>query len=307
MQPDSTPENAVEPEASEALKATKASQSTGPIFLRQLLNKYFTGTPDALAQIMPKEEYDILQGVRLTLNDPEKMLFRPQEWLSSMDPSWLTPTLQKLSKPLQEVYAKAFPTAFGKLAPEAKAAPYNETVQDFLISYLHSAWAGDAAPPKEMLLDWELTFLLKLSRKEILQIVDLLCMYDLVEEMRHIVDKKQLLAVQQYLTQDQQQYLRILLRQKSRIKPSLLSVQELLKEGPKFPQILHKFGLQRLAFALSGAKDDFIWHIEHTLDLARAKFLLNHIKEEEIPNQTPQALLQVQHIFQFLKTEKTAP
>ncbi len=150
---------------------------------------------------------------------------------------------------------------------------------------------------------WELSPLLQLTRLELLDIADLLAMHDLVEEMRHIVDKKLLQGVLQHLTAKQQHYLQILLRQKSRIKPTSLSVRELLKEGNKFPQMLHKFGLQRLSFALSGATDDFIWHIVHTFDLARAKFLLNHIKQEEVPNQTPSALLQVQHIIQFLKTE----
>lgn len=281
-------------------------QKTGPIFLRMLLNKYCSAKPDALATIMPKEDYDQLSATLIAHKEPNLMLFVPQNWLSSMDPSWLAAVIQKMAKPLQDVYARAFPALFGQAPQTSATAGYNETIQDFLLTYLHSVWAENEAAPKELLPEWELSVLLELSRQEFLEIVDLLAMHDLVEEMRHIVDKKLLQAVLQHLSTEQQHYLRILLRQKSRQQPTSLSVRELLKEGDKFPQLLHKFGLQRMSFALSGASDDFIWHILHTLDLARAKFLQNHIKKEEVPNQTPQALLQVQHIIQFLKTE-TAP
>ncbi len=282
-------------------------QNSGLIFLRLLLNRYFTGKPDTLDKIMPKEDADKLSETLLPHKEPNLMLFMPQNWLYSMDGSWLVPVVEKMTKPLQEVYAKAFPSIFGdkekKETDTPQAAVYNETVQDFLINYLHATWAEKKAPPKELLPTWELSGLLDLSRSELLKITDFLSMHDLVEEMRHIVDKKLLQSVLQHLTPEQQQYLRTLLRQKSRQQPTSLSVRELLKEEKKFPQLLHKFGLQRLATAISGASDDFIWHISHILDLPRAKFLQNHIKKEEVPNQTQQALLQVQHIIQFLKTQ----
>ncbi|MCE5293900.1 MAG: hypothetical protein LLF94_04735 [Chlamydiales bacterium] len=282
-------------------------QNSGLIFLRLLLNKYFTGKPDTLSKILPKEDAESLHEIKLTSAEPNLMLFEPKEWLSSIDPTWLMPVVQKMQEPLQEVYKKAFPNVFGERSKELPAASsYNDTVQDFLITYLHTAWTENSCPPKALLPTWELTPLLDMSRSDILDIADLLAMYDLVEEMRHIVDKKLLQAVLQYLTTEQQHYLRILLRQKSRQMPTTLSVRELLKEGNKFPQRLHRLGLQRLSLALSGASDDFTWHILHTLDLSRAKFLQNNIKKEEVPNQTALALLQVQHIIQFLKTE-TAP
>ncbi len=278
-------------------------EQNGSIFLRLLLNRFNTDKPEQLAQIVPKEDHEALSPTYIANNDPRLMLFLPQSWLSSIDSSWLKPCVEKMSKPLQEVYAKAFPKQFGK--SEAKSA-YNDTVQDFLITYLHSVCSEKEVTPKVLLPTWELSPLLDLSRTELLEIVDLLAMYDLVEDMRQIVDKKLLTSILQYLTHEQQHYLRLLLRQKSSKKPSSLSIRELLKEGKKFPQTLHKLGLQKLAFAISGASKDFCWHILHILDLPRAKFLQNHIKEEEVPNQTPQALVQVQHIIQFLKTE-TAP
>lgn len=280
------------------------THENGTLFLRLLLNKFSTAKPEALAKVMPPEDAQALESHKLAHKDPNLMLFEPKEWLTSIDSSWLKPTVEKMAKPLQEVYARAFPRQFGD--PKEPPAPYSDAMLEFLIYFLHSKWEEKKAPPKGLLPTWEMSHLLEMSRHEILEIVDLLAMYDLVEEMRHIVDKKLLQAVLQHLNTEQQHYLRVLLRQKSRQTPTSISVRELLKEGKKFPQMLHKLGLQRLAFALSGASDDFLWHIFHTLDLNRAKFLQNHIKKEEVPNQTPQALVQVQHIIHFLKTE-TAP
>ncbi len=276
----------------------------GNIFLRLLLNKFYSGKPDSLLKIMPPEDAEKLSHIELLHKEPNLLLFVPKEWLGSMDGSWLMPTIEKLSKPLQEVYKRAFPAVFDKKAQNG-AGIYNATIQDFLISYLHSVYTEKAPPPKNLLPEWELTPLLAFSRQELLDLVDLIAIHDLVEEMRHIVDKKLLQSVLQYLTVEQQHYLRVLLRQKSRGQSTQLSVRELLKEGKKFPQLLHRFGLIRLATACSGASQDFLWHILHTFDLSRAKFLQNHIKKEEVPNQTQTARLQVQHILQFLKTETT--
>lgn len=277
--------------------------TNGRLFLRMLVNKFFTGKPDSLSKIMPKEDADLIDSTRISNKEPDLMLFVPEKWLSSMDNSWLAPEVQKLSKPLQDVYEKAFPGIFGKEQLEASRTTYNDTIQDFLIAYLHSQWKEHEAPPKELLPTWELSSLLDMTRQEFLEVVDLLAMHDLVEEMRHIVDKRLLQAVLEQLSSEQQHYLRMLLRQKSRLKPTSLSIKELLKEGTKFPQTLHKLGLKRMAFALSGASPDFLWHILHRIDLPRAKFLQNHIQKEEVPNQTPQALVQVVHSIQFLKTE----
>ena len=272
----------------------------GTIFLRLLLNRYFPQNPDTLAKIMPAADHEKLKNSSFGQSEPNVMLFLPQKWLASMDPSWLKPMIEKLSPPLQKVYENAFPHLFSNKESESA---YNETVQDFLIYYLHSTWKEETPPPKELLDTWELSPLLNCSRQELLEIVDLLSMHDLVEEMRHIVDKRVLQLVLQHLTKLQQQYLRLSLRQKSRKLPSTLSVKELLKEGKNFPQMLHKFGLKRLAVALSGASDEFLWHITHRIDMPRAKFLQNHVQKEEVQNQTEQAILQIQHVIQFLKPE----
>jgi len=281
--------------------------------LRLLLNKYFTGKQDALPKLMPKEEWDILSDILIAHKEPNLSLFLPNQWLTSIDISWLGPTLLALPKALQEVYASAFPNelgqALGQKAPvDATPLALSPQVKEFLLSLLFKLWKEKEVKPKELIPTWELSPLLKLSRPELFEIVDLLAMYDLVEEMRHIVDKRLIQAIVQHLTPAQNHYLRLLLRQKSSHKPSPLSVKELLKEGKKFPQILHKFGLQRFALALSGANDDFLWHILHTFDINRAKFLMSQIQKDEVANQTPLAQMQVQHIIQFLKTEpKTEP
>lgn len=279
-------------------------QQKGSIFLRLLLNRYFTGKQDQLAKIMPKEEWDELQQANFPHKDPHLMLFQPKEWLSSIDSSWIIPTLSTLPSELQAVYKKAFPKELDEQQADGESITcFNEPLREFLLEYLHKRWSEKETTPKELLPSGELSPLLNFNRQELLEIIDLLAMYDLVEEMRQIVDKKLLQSVLQHLSSTQQHYLRVLLRQKSRQQQSTLSVRELIREGKKFSQSLHKFGLQRLALALSGQNDDFVWHLLHILDFNRAKFLMPLIQKEEIANSTHLAQLQVQHIIQFLKTE----
>lgn len=280
--------------------------NNGSIFLRLLVNKYFTGKQETLAKIMPKEDADLLAATLLPQKEPNVLLFLPERWLASFDRSWLEPALEKMPKALQEVYKRAFPKIFAPKSEKNTPSAYNKTVQEFLISHLKKSWTDYEAPPKDLLPASELSPLLHLQREELLEVVDLLAVHDLVEEMRHIVDKKLLQGVLQYLSTLQQRYLGVLLRQKSRQEARKISVRELLKEGNKFPKILHTFGLQRLSLALSGSSSDFIWHILHAFDFSRAKYLENHIKKEEVPKETREALLQVQNVLQFLKTD-TAP
>jgi hypothetical protein len=278
-------------------------EQKGTTFLRLLLNKYYSGKGEQLAKIMPKEDWEALQAISFTQKEPELLLFKPNEWFASLDLTWIKPTLESFPKELQEVYKKAFPK---ELSETPEATPFlNKRLQEFLLDYLHRKWNEQEVKPKELLAQTELSNLLAKTHDELLEIIDLLSMYDLVEEMRHVVDKKLLQAVLQHLSTTQQHYLRVLLRQKSRQQPSTLSIKELMREGKKFSHELHKFGLQKFTLALSGLDDDFIWHLTHLLDLNRAKFLKNLIQKQEVPNSTRLAKMQVQHIIQFLKTEAT--
>ncbi|MBS0655586.1 MAG: hypothetical protein JSR46_07410 [Verrucomicrobia bacterium] len=289
--------------------------NSGLVFFRLLINTYFSGKLDALSTLLPKEEYDRSATVQYPHKNPLAVLFQPDKWVQGSDCSWMEVLFFQLPASLQSVYLNIFPEEIvNHLRSKMESSPtdtqqvtYTEPVREFLLGFLHSQNQDEEITPKELLPEVELSCLLEMTRAELLEIIDLLAIHDLVDEVRHIVDKRTLQALLQLLTSQQQNYLRICLRQKAKTLPgSSKQIHELLKDGKKFSSQLHKQGLQKLGVALSGYNQDFLWYITHRLDMQRAKFLQQYIRPEALPSATRLAQLQVLHIIQFLKTIKAA-
>ncbi len=281
------------------------------IFFRLLVNKYFPAKPEALCKIMPKETYELLATVPYTQKNPHLMLFNPDQWLHSCDASWFEPFFSTLPEQVKQLYLAILPqdVALALQPTDAEngvlTTPISEPVKQFLLGFFHRKWQEHGVLPKDLLSQGDLSVLLKLNKQELLDVVDLLAMYDLIDEVRHIVDRRILQTVIQLLTPAQQQYLRACLRQKSKSTASGISLRDLLKDPKRFPMQVHKRGLQRLALALAGSEPDFLWYISHAFDMPRAKFLLQNIQPEEAPGATSLAKAQIQQVLQFLKIDST--
>lgn len=273
-------------------------------FFRLLVNKYFTGKADLVAKLLPKEQSDALARFQTPLKTPELLLFDSDRWFKTADLSWFLPTIQTLEAPLQKLYGEIVPaeirTALG-IPSQSTSKPLSEPVKQFLLGYLHSKWHEVEPLPKELIHTGELLPLLDLRKNELLEIIDLLSIHDLVDEVRHIVDKRILQTISSLLTLPQQQYLRTCLRQKTKPHAPSFTLRELLKEPKKFHVLLHKTGLKRFALALNGENKEFMWHILHTLDVSRAAFLKQEVQSVATPHASKLAQLEILQILQFLK------
>lgn len=289
------------------------------LFFRLLLNRYFNGKSDSLAKLLPQEEMDALNKVTTPLKDPTALLFQAEKWLQSYDPTWYFTTLHSLEKPLKALYRQILPEAITSAYDALKNDVDDEDVQlksntstiascvkEHLFFNFYKLWQeqnGENLPIAKELVDGsDLLVLLELSKTDLLDIADLLSMHILVDEVRHIVDKRVLQALSQVLTPKQQHYLRKCLRQKTKHHAPTFSLRERLVEPKKLPSFLHKQGLKRMAVALSGENNDLIWYIMHTLDTGRAKYLQAEIQQEPIAHGTKLAQLEILQILQFLKT-----
>lgn len=277
-----------------------AQTKKGSLFLRLLLNKFLGGKADLLSKLLPKEEVDNLNSVQSSSSEPELILFDSKTWLTICDPSWYESITKNLPEQLQGLYKELLHNKTERLSPD---------VTQFLLDYFHKEWLknlnDDEPLPKELIEAGDLGPLLELKKAEMLEVIDLLSMHNLVDEVRHVVDKRILHVLSQALSSNQQQYLRMCLRQKTKHHAPTFSLRDLLKEPKKLPQVLHKQGLKRMAVALSGQSKDFIWYVVHTLDIARAKFLQADIQEEAVAHATKLAQLEILQIIQFLKTDKS--
>lgn len=278
------------------------------IFLRLLVNKYFPERLEQLAKIVPEKTFQEIKSHNFSEKCPECILFFVDTWLTSCHPSWLEPLISEMTLPLKTVYLSCFPqpiSDYFRAKEEYKdipsAAPPAEPIRQFLLGFLHRKWEENHPLPKELLQENELSSLLVISRQELLEVVDLLAVYDLVDEVRHIVDKKQLQLILNHLSIQQQHYLRLSLRQKTKSVGGAGVVRELMKEPARFSMQLHRRGLQRLAYGLCGMDRDFLWHIMHTFDMPRAKFMMQYVQPEVVPTTTSLVRQDVQQILQFLK------
>lgn len=288
-------------------------QEKGRLFFRLLANRCFSGKPEELTKLLQDNELNTLQLISPTWKNPSCLLFRPDTLLETIHYSWLEPTLKKVPEPLLSCVLHTLPTEYaqalvtrGISSRQAleKAKNYPQPVRNFLLGIFFSQWEEGEVLPKELLPESDLQPLLECTKVELMDLIDLLAMYDLAEEVRHIVDKKLLQAIVSILSIPQQKYLRNTLHHKQKTPSTPLQVKTIYKDRKKFLHTLHKRGIGRLAFSLSGKPANFTWYPVHILDIGRGTLLRSLIQKEEIPTITQVARLQVLQALQFLRTKE---
>ncbi len=272
-------------------------QSREWIFLKLLLNTYFSAKQDVLKSLVPDDVFEKILSLPFSQKNPKLALSFVQEWCKNIHTSWFEDVLQTFSEPFQK-YMENF------LAKGAQDENLSKPINQFLCKYLydHSKEKDLNILPRGLLTENPLSPLLDCSKKQLFEIVDLLAIFDLAEEVRYIVDKKILQGILQLLNEDQQKFLRSLLRAKSKLHMPQAFFQHLYSDEKKFLKALHKKGLQRLGCALSGYDQDFLWYFLHKLDVPRARYLETTIHSEAVPNTTHMIQLQIIQILQFLKS-----
>lgn len=280
------------------------------VFLKLLLNKYFTGKQEALSKLTPESEFNEISQQSFVSKNPTSLFFCP-ETVAQMHYSWLRSTLMTLPEALRSVVVASLSKDKAQnlinMEPDAlhpKEANYPEKVQRFLFHILYSHFPEKEITPQELLPEYPLLMLLEHKKSDLVEMIDLLAMHDLAEEVKRIVDKNFLQAILVQLTPRQQRYLKTCLHQKSRLSIAPLQVRETYKDKKEFARLLHKRGLQRLSIALSGCHPDFLWHISHIFDIGRGKILIKLTQKEDIPGSTQGAQMQVQQVITFQKANE---
>ena len=289
----------------------------GSIFFKLLLNKYVQVNQEAFLHILPEEEQKkVIQHV-FESNNPLAILPSSLNWLEHVHYSWLEATIQSLPATLQKSTISALTKEQRNGLIKRKLTTnisepdfaFTQPVRSFLLSKLYEVWKEKevnkrAVLARELLPDNSLLPLLDCSKRELVEIIDLLAMHDLSEEVRHIVDKKLLQAILLHLTSRQQKYLKACLHQKAKMAMLPLNVKDVYKDRKAFSTLLHKRGLKRFALGLCGSGQDFIWHITHTLDTGRGKIVNDACqKETDVQKTTQMIRLEILAIIQLLKKE----
>lgn len=281
-------------------------KSKEPIFLKVLLNKYHPGQEGAFLKSLPKEEAEQVAKQPQTSNNPSDIFTWPEFLISRTHYSWLAPILQNMPPSLQPSILSALPenTIQGlqkltELTPQS--ATLSTPAKSFLIQQLYRKWSPVEAVPVEFLTKTSLSPILNLNKRELVQLIDFLGLYDLVDSIRHIVDKKYLKAIYVALTPEKQEFVRSLLHKKEKVTSPKIEFSKWDSQADSLNDMLHKRGLVRFTKALCGQDPDFLWHITHILDTGRGKTISQNVAEKEIPGVTPLLIQQVLNIMNFIK------
>lgn len=268
------------------------------LLLRVLLNRAHGNISDAILKTLPSDEAECVKNQSITATDPEPLLKHAKNVLPEIHYTWLKEPLLKQDMAFQDGILRCLTSAQQKgLAKELgriyNPAPLNPFLKKFYSNHLYSTFPLlHESLPIAYQSEGPLDFIAELSKKNLIELIDKLAMFDLAHEMKKIVETKRLNALYTSLSAIQQEFLRKCLHLKDRMIPSKMQIDNLT--GKEFVLQLHKRGLYRLGVALSGQNADLIWLIVHKLDHGRGTLLKKAIKKEAIPIITEAVIQQVQ-------------
>lgn len=271
--------------------------------LRILLNRYHEGAAESIVKGVSPEDLKMILNQNVSSRDVAPALASPTHILKKIHYSWLQPEIAKLPKHLTGIAAALLPEPHASKLKETFHSPSlqcSETIRTYLLNHLFVHIYKEEVIPLEYLPETPLTPIAKLTKEEIIDIMDYLGLYDLAEDIRQIVHKKQIENIYKCLSNKKHIYLRQCLHQKEKLVTQSLQLEKWDGDRQKLTKILHHRGTVRLGYALSGQHPDLIWHITHVLDSGRGTKLAGYYQKEEIPSVTAALRLQVKSVIDYL-------
>lgn len=274
--------------------------------VRMLLNRFHPKTTKDFLSLLPQNEAKKMTNLDQVAADIDSLFINPEEFFKNLHYSWAAPYLQKLPIYLQELVASALPNPLAaglkkNLNIKASPLPSSSRANDFFVKKLfEQIYPHDILPPG-LLPKENLSLLLDLSRRELLQLLDFLGLFDLAEEVRHIVDKKKLQTIYACLDNKKMKFMRMCLHQKSKIAVAKLDLQNWKGDCSSLSQTLHQRGLYRLGKALNGSHPHFLWYLSRKFDTGRSALLEKCYTRQATPGITSAIVQQVLNVINFLK------
>ncbi len=275
------------------------------IMMRVLINRYHQGAPEALLKGLPKGEAEHVLAHTISSAEATQVMTKPSAFLKEIHYSWLQPVLETFSPSLQQMLLSALPSdsavPLSKLMQHPLLKPASEISKEFLLSALCRKFMEDAPLPVSFLPETFASRLAVLSKTQLIDLIDFLGIFDLAEELRHIVDKVLLKAIYKCLSMKKQHFLRICLHQKEKLKAAKIGLINWKGDEVQLGRLLHRRGLLRLGYALAGQSSDLMWHIIHRLDVGRGQIIKKNFSSKEVPGVTVFLSLQVVNTLNYLK------
>lgn len=282
-------------------------EAKGWIMLRILLNRYHQES--GVENFLRGQPGELVQNVLsqdVHSNNPSVVFTHPEEALNKIHYSWISQAFNEIPKEMQPLMLSLVPEPQKGLVGKSLNIPLQQKnlspqIRSFLLHRLMPALKRNNVLIPEFLPKSPYKTLLDLKKGEVLEVIDLLGMYDLANEMRHIVNNKTIKNIYQNLTPNKQKFLRSILHQKERLVTPRLHLEKWNGDTKLLDDQLHQRGMLRLGKALSGQHPDLIWHIVHSIDTGRGKIIMRHAAAEEVAGISTALTQQVISVLNFLK------
>lgn len=247
------------------------------IILHAFLQECPTDERERLMKCLAPAEQRAVVGSPKTFGNPLKSEEDPEKLLAWIHSSWITPFLRTLSEKEIGLFLAALShekiTAVGKdLLYAGKIPSLSFLGKKFLRSTLARYLTAevDDLLPIECLPESPLNNLIALPTETLVGFLDLLGLHDLSVEMKQIIDKHKLAKIEDTLTEDQLQYLKILLQSHEPVAFTQMGLLNWNGDKEKLKSLIRQRGANRLAKALYGQDPSLTWYVLHRLDVEKA-------------------------------------
>ncbi len=274
--------------------------------MRILLNRFHPKAIKEFLNVLPQEEAREILTQDIITSDIDPIFVDPQEFLKNIHYSWVAPYVRKLAPNTQAMLLSALPNPLGAglkkyLKIGRASTSLSPPVKAFLVKKLYEQIQEPAILAPSLLPSENLSMLLSLSTKEMIEIIDFLGVYDLADAVKPIVDKKSLKNVYMCLDPKKMQFMRQGMFQTSKIVAPKLDLQKWSGDCGELLRLLHQRGLYRLGKALTGSNPHFLWHLSRRFDVGRSAILKRYYTSESSQSITSALVQQVINVMNFLK------
>ncbi len=280
-------------------------RSSVGMILNAFLSRQDAAKRERLLSLLSEKEKSKLSQIPSFEEGAAIKRFSNEPLLERVHWSWFLPTLKSYSLKEQELFLASLnessATPLMELVPcKIAKEPLTPIGKSYLRQVLLDSLVGphDRLIPADFLPPSPLNNLLKLSKKKLILLIDLLSMHDVASEVKQIVETKILKKLYSFLSEAQKKFLK-----HAAAKPEPFSLPKIGLDRwdgteESLRHVLHRRGLNRLGIALSGQESALTWYVCHQLDIGRGNALFKMSMKESVSSVIDAAARQVEELLE---------
>lgn len=217
-------------------------------------------------------------------------LFTPtEEVLKKIHYSWILKSIRKFPSSLHSLLISSLPKeqvqgiALFLNQKELMRKKLPQSTKKFFQIILRKEVTSKKVMEEAFLPLLPLSELLQLDKPILIELIDLIGLYDLAIKMKVIIDRNLISKINQAFPEKKVQFLHMIMNQKKKIQAQDFNLRSWDENPESLRKMVHKRGLSKLAIALSGYPKDFLWHLTRRFDTGRGKLLLDNYSQNKLP------------------------